>query len=665
MTSADRPPGWYRFGVFEVDERRGEIRKRGARLRLRGRPFDILLILLERPGELVNRDELRSRLWTADTFVDFDHGVNTAVNRLREVLGDTADNPRFIETVPRKGYRFIAPVVVLPVHEPWSEPVPAAAAAIPEAAVVPSALIAIPTETEAALPSSVPVQASPATPIARSWRRWLTRVAIIMMAAAAGSVLWMRGRPSAPSSGLASARLIVLPFENLSGNTDQEFFSDGFTEELIAELGALEPDRLGVIARTTSMRYKGVSKDVGQIRSELGVDYVLEGSVRRAGDRLRITAQLVDTASQTHLWSESYDRQASDVIGIQTDVAMAIAKSLGPTLSSRGSMQGRSVPASFAAYEYMQRGRFFREQATEASARKAIEYFERAIALDPTYAPAHAAIGDGYRLLGAPGWEVEPPGGLLSKAKASAERALTLDPSSADAHAVMSMVHFTYGWDLAAAEREIKEAIRLNPSLSKAHQYYSAILTVSHRFDEAIVEARRGLELDPLSATAGTTLGVRFWYAGRMDEAAVEFGKTLEVNPSFAVAHWGLAQCYRARGRLDDELDELTKAVTFSDNSAYMRAHLAYGYAVSGDRQRAESIAKELEEESGARYVAPYHLALIAAGLGDTARAARWLTQAHRDRSGWMMFLPVEPEFEKVRQAPEIQRLLASVAAVK
>jgi Flp pilus assembly protein TadD len=229
----------------------------------------------------------------------------------------------------------------------------------------------------------------------------------------------------------------------------------------------------------------------------------------------------------------------------------------------------------------------------------------------------------------------------------------------------MSMVHFTYEWDLANSEREIKEAIRLNSNLSKAHQYYSAILVVSHRFDEAIAEARRAMELDPLSATAGTTLGVRLWYAGRIEAAAQEFGKTLEINPSFAVAHWGLAQCLRTRGRLDDELDELTKAVTFSDNSAYMRAHLAYGYAISGDRHRAEAIAKELQEESRARYVAPYHLALIAAGLGDTDGVARWLARAKADRSGWMMFLPVEPEFEKVRQAPEIQRLLASVGPLQ
>jgi tetratricopeptide (TPR) repeat protein len=223
------------------------------------------------------------------------------------------------------------------------------------------------------------------------------------------------------------------------------------------------------------------------------------------------------------------------------------------------------------------------------------------------------------------------------------------------------MVRFNYDWDLAGAERELEEAIRLNPSLSKAHQYYSGVLTTMKRFDEAIDESHRGMELDPLSATAGTTLGVRLLYAGRMKEAEAEFRKTLEVNPSFAVAHWGLAQCQRADGRIEDHLDELTKAVTLSGNSAYMRAHLGYGYAVSGDRLRADAIRKELEAEASSRYVAPYHLALIAAGLSETDEAAKWLERAFADRSGWMVFLPVQPEFEKLRQAPAIRRLLARV----
>jgi len=648
MTSTDRVPGSYRFGLFDVDERRGEVRKQGLRLRVRGRPLDILLILLERPGELISRDDFRTRLWSADTFVDFDHGLNTAVNRLRELLGDSADNPRFIETIPRKGYRFIAPVEVLTARDPVLAPLPA-----PEPEPVGTPLTSPP----------LPIQ-EPPPPVARTtgWR-WPLAIGVLLSMVMGAVFLSSRLSTTAPPAPASQMRLAVLPFENLSQDADQEFFSDGFTEEMISELGALEPGRLGVIARTTSMQYKNTKKNAGQISAELGVDYLLEGSVRRSGDRLRITAQLVEAKTQTQLWAESYDRKAADVIGIQTEVAMAIAKSLTPALTRRGAVTPalKPSPSSLHVYELTLRGRFFRDQATEASTRKAIDHFERAIASDAAYAPAYAGLGDAYRLLGAPGWEVDKPEGLLKKARDAGERALTLDPASSDAHAVISMVRFNYDWNLAAAEREVKEAIRLNPSSSKAHQYYSGLLTAANRMDEAIAEAHRAMELDPLSATAGTTLGVRLLYAGRMSEAADMFRQTLEVNPSFAVAHWGLAQCYRTLGRTEDELDELTKAVTLSDNSSYMRAHLGYGYAVSGDRVHAMAIARELETERAKRYVAPYHLALIAAGLNETEVAAQWLERAFQDRSGWLMFLPVQPEFQKVRQAPEVQRLLAAV----
>jgi TolB-like protein/DNA-binding winged helix-turn-helix (wHTH) protein/Tfp pilus assembly protein PilF len=655
MANTGRPPQAYRFGLFEVDERRSEVRKQGLRIRLRGRPYDILLILLERPGDLISREDLHTRLWSSDTFVDFDHGLNAAINRLRELLGDSAENPRFIETVPRKGYRFIAPVTVTVAPEPAPAVMPTGVptTAAPVAEPPPGRLVSSDRERSAA-----PSPDAAARPTRRP--RLLMPLALALLAVVMGAVgVWQFSGARAAVG--APMRMAVLPFRNLSGDPEQEFFSDGFTEEMITELGGLEPARLGVIAPTTSLHYKGSTKNAHDIGTELGVDYVLEGSVRREGDRVRISADLVETRGQTNLWSESYDKKALDVIDIQRDVAMAIAHAIVPTLSNRGALSDRTAPASFAAYELTLKGRFFREQATEDSTRKAIEYFDRALALDPNYAPAYAGRGDAYRLLGAPGWEVEAPDVLLKKARAAAERALALDAASADAHAAMAMVRFSYDWDLASAEREIRDAIRLNPSSSKAHQYYSGILTTAGRLDEAVQEARRGLELDPLSATAGTTLGVRLYYANRIDEAEAEFHKTLELAPSFAVAHWGLAQCYRVKGRVEDELDELTKAVTLSGNSAYMRAHLGYGYAAAGDRLRAQAIAQELEAEAATHYVAPYHLALIAAGLGDTAVAVRWLERAYRDRSGWMMFLTVEPEFLKIKEAPEIQRLLASI----
>jgi len=652
----------YRFGLFEVDARTGELRKQDTRLRLRGRPIDILLILVGSAGEVVTRDELRGRLWPADTFVDFDHGLHSAVNRLREALGDSADNPRFIETLPRRGYRFIAPVTAVPISAPVPAPVPVTAvSAVTEpsspALVTPDAVTTVASAVPSPPPSSATVAKRPAI------ARHAVAIGLAVILGVAGLALW-RSRSQGPPP-LGKMTIAVLPFENLSGDPQQEYFSDGITEEMIAELGMLQPDRLVVIGRTTSMLYKNAKKSVGQIGQELGATYLLDGSVRRSGNRVRITAQLVETAGMTNLWAESYERDVTDVLAIQSEVARQIARSLTLALSPSARRAPPSNAVSFAAYELYMRGRFFRELATEDGARKAIDYYDRAIAIDPNYAAAYAGIADAYRLLGAPGWEVESPSILLSRAKTAVERALALDPDSPEAHAVVAMIKITYDWDRAGAEREITEALRLNPSFAQAHQYYSGILTTMNRPVEAIAAAQRAMELDPLAPTASTSLGVRYYYANRPSEAIAAFTKTLEVAPGFSVAHWGLAQCYRLQKRFPEQIDQLRSAVQLSGNSAYMRAHLAYGYAVAGDRVRAEGLRKELQEEgAGAgHYLAPYHMALIAAGLGETDEAVRWLEKAVADRSGWLMFLPVEPEFDAMRQAPGFQRLLARAAS--
>src|SRR3954470_16400789 len=353
MPHADLPATSYRFGLFEVDCRTGELRKQGRQLKLRGRPFDILLLLLARGGDVITRDELRHHLWQADTFVDFDHGLNSAINRLREALGDSAENPRFIETLPKRGYRFIAPIEVPPVNTPIAAPAPAVAA---------------PGQQEPAVAEIVQ-----STPPARRQLSLPSRVILLLATGALAvavvlATLYLRvGRPSA--AGSPRTTLAVLPFQNLSNDAEQEFFSDGFTEEMIAELGTLDPGHLGVIARTTTMLYKNARKDIGQIRKDLGVDYVLEGSVRRAGSRMRITAQLIQTTDMTHLWAESYDRDVSDVLAIQREVAMKIAHSLTLALQRPRTERG-STSASFPAYELCLRGKFFRQQATEEGARK-------------------------------------------------------------------------------------------------------------------------------------------------------------------------------------------------------------------------------------------------------------------------------------------------------
>jgi TolB-like protein/DNA-binding winged helix-turn-helix (wHTH) protein/Tfp pilus assembly protein PilF len=644
-------PQGFRFGQFDVDTRTGELRKQGMKLRVRGRPVDILLLLLAKPGELVSRDELRARLWAADTFVDFDHGLHAAVNRLRDALGDSADNPRFVETIPRKGYRFIAPVT--PVY--------------PESAAERLALQAEPpldrsSASERLSPEPTPATTATVAVPARSravTAMTVTAAALLVSSIGLAAALWWGNSLGDTRAGPFT--MAVIPFENLSGDANQEYFSDGFTEEVIAELGMIGPEKLAVIGRTTSMLYKGARKTIGEIGRELNADYLLEGSVRRVESRIRITAQLVDTKSMAQLWTHSFDREVGDVLAVQREVAQDIARSLALTLTPQSAAVSTTPTPSFAAYELYMRGRYFREQATADGARKAIEYFDRALAIDPTYAAAHAAVADAYRLLGAPGWEVEPPGTLLSRAKISAERALALDPSSPQARAVLAMVRMNYDWDLAGAEREIKEALRLNPSFSQAHQYYSAILTCMNRMDEAVASARRAVELDPLAPTATTSLGVRYYYAGRLDEARAEFLKTLELTPGFPVAHWGLAQIHRAKGEYAEQIGQLRSATQLAGNSSYMRAHLAYGFAVWNRRIEAETLRKELEAESATTYVAPYHLALIAVGLGQFDEAMRWLARAVDDRSGWLAYLPVEPEFQPMRQRADFQQLLTRV----
>ena len=308
--------------------------------------------------------------------------------------------------------------------------------------------------------------------------------------------------------------LVVLPFENLSGGSDQDYFTDGITDDTIAQLGALDAARLGVIARTTSMQYKHSPKSAMEIGRELGVDYLLEGSVRRDAERVRINARLVDVNSQTQLWTESYEHELNDVLLLEHDVGMRLARSLaGGVLSP---VLGSTPPAApkFAAYELVLRARSLRNQATEASAWRCVATFEESIAIDPTYAPAHAGLADCYRLLGAPGWEAGPPAELLERARSAAERALALDPQLAEASAVRAMVRFNSDWDLAGAMRDIDCAIALNPSLARAHQYRSAVLMVMGRFSEAVEAARRAQQLDPLSAAENTTLGVRLVLRG-------------------------------------------------------------------------------------------------------------------------------------------------------
>jgi TolB-like protein/DNA-binding winged helix-turn-helix (wHTH) protein len=630
MSASPTSPLGYRFGTFEVDLASASLRREGLEVRLRGRPFDILLLLVETPGEIVTREQLKQRLWAEDTFVDFDHGLNAAMNRLRTALGDSAESPRYIQTLPRRGYRFLAPVHRLERPSPVAAPAP------------PVALPETPPSRDRA-PAIAPAFTPPS--LASRRRRAWTWAAALGAAAVVMAGVWGLSAGGWKRAPAASGRpmLAVLPFANVSGDVDQDYLSAGFTDELIAQLGALNPEKLGVIARTTVVSYRGSGRSVADIGHELGVSYVLEGSVRRSGPRVRLAAQLIDVATQTQLWAETYDREIGDVLLTERDVAMRVAESLAMSV-----LRTAVVPRlpSAAAYDAVLRGRYLRQQGTEASLDRARQYFEQAIALDPNLAGAHAGLADVFHVLGAPGWELDRPSVLLARAREASERAIALDPALPDGYAVRGMVRLWLQWDPAGAGQDLDRAVTLNASFAQAHQYLSTVYTVQRRFDEAVEEARRSAALDPLSSVANTTLAYRLYYAGRFEEAAREFSRALELAPEFASAWLGLAQARRELGQAPGATEALTKAEQFAGGRDYMEAHLGYAEGRAGDAARARQRLEALRARAATRYVSPYHFALLAAGLGEAETVKAEIERAFADRSGWLLFVPMERELQ-------------------
>jgi TolB-like protein/DNA-binding winged helix-turn-helix (wHTH) protein len=428
------------FGAFQVDLRTGELRKSGVRIKLPEQPFQVLKTLLERPGELVSREELRQRLWSGETFVDFEHGLNAAVRRLRDALGDSAETPRFIETLPRRGYRFIAPVIQPPATDK--------ASSRPER----------PTKSEALQTPAVTL----ARPLTRA--RVFGGIAVVVLVAA--TVLWAFGYRSRSSvrgeSAAASGRsmLAVLPFENLTGDADQEYLADGLTEELIAQLGRMDPSRLGVIARTSAMQFKKTTKRADQIGSELGVSHLLEGSVRTTGGRIRVAVQLIETRHQTHAWAEQYEREVGDVLALQREVAEAIARHITTSLAiapSDVNAAARRHSTIAEANEHYLRGRYYWSKDTADGYTKAVEHFRSAIDLDPSFALAHSGLADTYVLLGIGGFM--PMRDAYSLARTAALKALALNDALGEAHAFMASITADYYWDWVEADRHYQRAV--------------------------------------------------------------------------------------------------------------------------------------------------------------------------------------------------------------
>lgn len=650
-----------RFGVFELDLRAGELRKHGVRTRLQDQPLLILQALLEHPGEVVTREELRSRIWPADTFVDFDHGLYSAMKRLRDALGDSADNPRFIETLSRRGYRFIAPV---------------------DGALQPSQT---PPQVVSEQPAAIEPdkQVQPLTRIRKIGFATVAAVsgflALLVIFNISGIRDWLSGRASARS--LRS--LAVLPLANLSSDPAQDYFADEMTEELITQISKLGD--LKVISRTSVMQYKGTRKPLPQIALELGVNAIVEGAVQLSGNRVRITAQLVDADSDRHLWAEDYDRDLKDVLLLQSEVARDIAGKIDLELTPQQKQRlARQVHAVIPqAYEAYLLGRYYWNKRTADGLKKAGGYFQKAIEQDPNYALAYSGLADYYAfltLLGGP--EIMPPRDAMSKAKAAAVRALQLDDSLSEAHASMGHVLHNYDWDWVGAEREFKQAIELNSNYSIVHHWYAHLLMQQGRVEESLAEAKRAQELDPLSLFINNGLARQYYLSHQYDQSIAQCLKALEIDSGYVPARIQLGLALEQKGTLGEAISQFEQArdqaaryaVTGEVGSKspdsiaagrvdlpVVHAMLGHVYAKAGRRSDTDRELQILKAAARTRYVAPSYFAIIYIALGDKNQAFAWLEKSYQDRSEHMLYLRAEPLVDPVRDDPRFDSLLQRV----
>jgi TolB-like protein/DNA-binding winged helix-turn-helix (wHTH) protein/Flp pilus assembly protein TadD len=624
-----------RFGLFELDLRSGELWKQGRKVRLEGQPVQILICLLERSGELVTRDELRERLWPADTYVNFEHGLNAAVKRLRRALNDSADNPRFVETLPRRGYRFLAPVESVR----SDEGMPAIAEITPDGPV--SALEEPPL-------SEGDDKLEPA-----HWLPAHKKSVFALLIVLAILVAWMLRPKNSPSPVVRS--LAVLPLENLSADPSQDYFSDGMTDELITELGQISG--LRVISRTSVMTYKGARKSLPQIARELNVDTVVEGTVLRSGDQVRITAQLIEAPADKHLWAQSYEGDVRQTLTLQRQVARAIAEEIHIELTSHEWDVLKSVKTvKLDAYEAYLKGRFLWNKRTADGLKKAIDYFNQAIELDPTYARAYSGLADSYALLGDWEYGVLAPKEAYPKAKAAATKALELDSALGEAHISLAFSLDGFDWDFGAAETEFRRGIELNPGYATGHQWYAGHLILFGRNNEAIAEMKKAEDLDPLSLIIGADLAEDFLIAHRYDEAILQIRKTMDLDSNFALAHYQLGQAFLQKHSYNEAVGELQKAVSLSGGSTTSKSSLAYAYAVSGNRNEAEAILDELKSRSSGSFSNAPEIALVYVGLGQRDQAMDWLEKGYNERFNPGVLM--RPAFEPVRSDPRFQDLL-------
>ena len=615
------PPSvrFMRFGVFEVDLHSAELRKRGIRLNLQSQPFLLLVTLLKRQGDLVTREELCSTLWPDGTSVDFDHSLGTAVNKLREILGDSASSPRFIETLPRRGYRFIAPVEAID-------------------------------ETPAAPVVRDPLLRGPER-LSRRPPLWTISGLALALALLLALGTWRRLAPPPP----AIRSLAVLPLENLSRDPSQDYFSDGMTDELITELGQLSA--LRVISRTSAMTYKGSHESLPQIAADLKVDAVVEGAVLRSGTHVRISAQLILGAADRQLWANSYEGDLGDTFALQKKVARSIAEEVRVKLTPHEEAVLKNVSSvDQEAYDSYLKGRYFWNKRTPEGLKAAIDYFNRAAAKDPNYALAYAGLADSYALAGDWKYGVLAPMEAYPKAKAAATKALVLDNGLGEAHISLAFCMDNYDWDFDVAGMEFARGIELSPGYATGHDWYGWHLAMLRRNSEAVREVEKAVSLDPLSLIVGADLAEELLIAHRYDEAIGQSRKTMSLDPFFGPSHFALGEVFAEKRMFNDAITEFRKAMDLSPGSTAFVANLAHAYALSGMQDEAIKIRTDLTKRPQSAGSSGPETALIYLGLGEKDQAMAWLEKAYKERfSPWVL---MRPAFDPLRSDPRFQALL-------
>ena len=624
MTTPNTSPRVKEFGIFELDLQRVELRKQGVKVKLQEQPLKILQLLLEHPGEIISRKELRSHIWPEDTFVQFDQALYSAMARLRDALGDTSESPRYIETVARRGYRFIAQVRLMGGTANSERPTES--------------------QQEEAERKTVTLRRLAASLVAGLIGGALL-LAVVLIFDVAAAREWLLARTT-PIRSIA-----VLPLENLSGDPQQEYFVDGMTDELITTLGRLSG--LRVVSRTSVMRYKKTGKPIDRVGRELNVDAVVEGTVERAGNRVRIRVQLIQTATDRQLWAQSYDRELRDTLLLQSEAAQDIVReirsSLTPLQQQRLAAAQQVNPTAYEAYL---KGLYFSNKRSAQNFARASDYFQQAIAADPSYGAAYSGLSNalvGQMFVGTPADEVR------ERATLAALKSIELDPSSPEAHDTLGGIHEFYDWDWSGAEKEYRRAIELNENFTAGHQDLAMFLSWQGRFDEGLIEAQRSQDLDPLSPFIRTTYCLDLYFARHYEQAAEKCQQALELDPGFFHAHGNLAGIYVALHKDDRAFYEYQKTAVLSGRTPAELAALKQCFQRNGMKG---VWRKLLEWDRKADGPDSYEIASLYSLLGETDEAFVWLQRAYGERSPHVEELKQGSVFDNVRSDPRFGELL-------